>query len=71
MILTNEQQEEFKTRYYFNVSVNTTFKWYKFTKFRGANCMDIYLLGLKINYGLPYLKNFIYESGYDAGFRGD
>ena len=67
----NKKRPKFKTRYYLNITRDKTFKWYKYINFRGANCMDIYFVGLKINYGLPYLKDFIYETGYDAGFRGN
>lgn len=62
------KRPKFKTKYYLNITSNNTFKWWRFVKFRGANCMDVYFLGLKINYGLPYLHRFIYQKGWDDGF---
>lgn len=36
--------------------------------FRGANFCKLYFLWVEIEFGLPYLKEFIYQQGYDAGF---
>lgn len=64
-------RRDYKFKFWIRLERNSTFNWYKLVKFRGANCMDVYLLGLKLNFGLPYKHNFIYEEGYNAGFRGD
>lgn len=42
---------------------------YKIVKWRGANFIDLHIFGLKINFGMPYLHKYIYQMGYDAGFR--
>ena len=62
--------EQYKFKFWFRISKGY-FAWYKVVKFRGANHVDLHLLGLKLNWGMPYLHNFIFEQGYNAGFRGN
>ena len=62
--------ENYKFKFRIKISKGS-FKWYRVVKFRGANCIDLYILGLRINWGMPYLHNFIWQEGYDAGFRRD
>ena len=62
---------DYKFKIWFKIKKSNAFTWYKPTKFRGANYIDFYLFGLKFNWGMPYLRIFVYEQGYDAGFRRD
>jgi len=63
-------RRQYKYKFWFRITKGS-FAWYKVVKFRGANNIDLHILGLKLNWGMPYLHNFIFEQGYDAGFRGD
>jgi hypothetical protein len=63
-------KKEYKFKFWFRISKGY-FPWYKVVKFRGANCIDLFIFGLKINWGMPYLHSFIFNEGYDAGFRRD
>jgi len=65
-----KDKRDYKFKFWFRISKGY-FPWYRVVKFRGANNIDLHLLGLKFNWGMPYLHKFIFEMGYDAGFRGD
>ena len=60
--------EQFKFKFWVRISKGY-FEWNKIVKFRGANFVDLHVLGLKISWGMPYLKKYIYGQGYDAGIR--
>jgi hypothetical protein len=61
---------DFKFKFWFKISKGH-FPLNRVVKFRSANGIDIFIVGLKISWGMPYLHKFIYEEGYDAGFRRD
>ena len=61
---------DFKFKYWFKISKGH-FPLNRVVKFRSANGIDLFIVGLKISWGMPYLHRFIYEQGYDAGFRRD
>jgi hypothetical protein len=60
-------RREYKFKFWFKISKGY-FPWNKIVKFRGANNIDLQILGLKLNWGMPYSHNFIFEEGYDTGF---
>ena len=65
-----KDKRDFKFKFWIRISKGY-YPINKIVKFRGANFIDLHILGLKINWGMPYLHRFIYEMGYSAGFRGD
>ena len=61
---------DFKFKFWFKISKGH-FPLNRVVKYRSANGIDLFIVGLKISWGMPYLHRFIYEQGYDAGFRRD
>lgn len=57
------KKNQFKFQPFLQIKRSKAFKWTKFVKFRQANSLQIYWLGLDILIGLPYLPSFIYQQG--------
>lgn len=62
------EKQNFKWKLYIRIKKDNVFPKFKLLKFRLANALKIYFLGLDVEIGLPYLKKYIYQSGFDRGF---